>query len=92
MGVQLQLVVEVDGSELVARRVDGVEHSRWDVEAVDPFEVLARLEEPAAVARRPALWSLAALDAGLRRQGYERLGAWSAGPAGPVCQVTSALL
>lgn len=87
--MQLRLTVHVEGSDLVAVRKDGVEHSRWPVTATDPLVELERLHQPApADPGGPHLASTTALDEALARQGYQHLTDWAPSRSGPVCEVT----
>lgn len=85
--MHLCLDVTAAGHELVARRRDGVEHSRWAVADVDPLQAL--LDHEAGVHPRARPWLLEALDAAIERQGYRRAGGWLAGVGGPSCVVNS---
>ncbi len=85
--VHLCLYVTAVGHELVARRRDGVEHSRWAVADVDPLQTL--LDHEAGVRPRARPWSLEALDEAIERQGYRRTSEWTHSDTGPHCWLTA---
>ena len=88
--MHLRLSVHAEGPDLLAYRLDGLEHSRWPITPTDPLAKLERLGRTPAPAQAGAhLASLATLDAALDRQGYRRLTNWAPGPHGPACEVTT---
>lgn len=84
--MHLELAATATGAQIVLRRRDGAEHSRWPIADEDPLVALERIEAGEAAPSRP--WSLEALDAALEREGYRRTSDWRPGERGALCQIT----